>query len=133
MYNVAKGVRIILTIGNKSKSGFDVVLQTPKFKCALITRSEFDYGFGPVGQMKRHNDTDEVFVLLRGRAVVLIYEDGQFREYVLEPEKVYNVKASTWHNMGISEDAMVFVAENADIDPKNTDTLVLEAPYLLEE
>ena len=82
--------------------------------------------------MKRHNMTDEIFVLLRGKAVMLICENGKFTEAALEKEKAYNVTKGTWHYLAVSEDALLFVAENADTDSTNTDVMDLEIEYYIK-
>lgn len=113
------------------KQGFDAVVKAENFKCAFITHSP-TYSFGEVSEMKRHNKTDEVFVLLSGNAVMLIYENGEFSEHELSEKVAYNVKAGTWHYLGVSEDAMLFVAENADTDATNSDVIKLEKTYVLK-
>ena len=62
-----------------TKKGFEAVVTEDGFKCAFITHSP-DYAFGAVTAMKRHNLTEEVFVLLQGSAVMLIRENGTFSE-----------------------------------------------------
>ena len=67
----------MLTSETTKKAGFDAVIKNDSFKCAFITHSP-SYAFGTVEEMKGHNETDEIFVLLDGRAVMLIYENGTF-------------------------------------------------------
>lgn len=121
----------MLVADTSKKQGFDTVVKAESFKCAFITHSPM-YSFGKVSEMKRHNKTDEVFVLLSGSAVMLIYENGKFTEYKLSQKVAYNVKAQTWHYLGVSEDAMLFVTENADTDATNSDVITLENTYLLK-
>ena len=113
------------------KPGFDTVIKNDSFKCAFITFSSA-YSFGLVSEMKRHNETDEIFILLDGSAVMLIYEDGIFTEHPLTKGTVYNVHASTWHYLAVSEDASVFVTEKANTDSKNSDILTLDNTYELK-
>lgn len=120
----------MLIIENPSVPGFDTVVKNERFKCAFITHSP-GYAFGNVDQMKRHNKTDEVFALLSGKAVMLILENEEFKEYVLEQGSAYNVKKGTWHYLAVSEDARVFVTESADTSTANTDVLNLRDPYIL--
>lgn len=120
----------MLSINSCEKSGFDKFYSGDKFKCAFVTSSP-QYAFGSVSQMKRHNMTDEIFVLLRGRAVMLTYENGEFTETVLEAEKAYNVEKGTWHYLGLSDDALAFATENSDTDSSNTD--VLDVEYILSD
>lgn len=105
-------------------SGFDTAFHTDNFKCAFITPAA-QYAFGHVKQMKRHNDSDEVFVLLAGSAVLLT-KDGDSTGLVttqLLPKIAYNVTHGTWHYLAVTEDAVVFVAESGNMDSKNTESL----------
>jgi mannose-6-phosphate isomerase-like protein (cupin superfamily) len=88
--------------------------------------------------MQRHDETDEVFVLLAGRCILFIgdgkEEAGEIAAVELEPGKVYNVKRGTWHTHTLTEDAKVLVVENRDttvenspfcpLSPEQTDDLV---------
>ena len=113
------------------KAGFDTVIKNESFKCAFITLSPA-YAFGTVEEMKRHNETDEIFILLNGSAVMLIYEGGIFTEYPLAKSAAYNVHAGTWHYLAVSEDALVFVTENANTDSTNSDIIKLDNAYELK-
>lgn len=113
------------------KEGFDIVFKNEKFKCAFIKHSKA-YSFGKVYEMKRHNETDEIFVLLKGKAVMLTMEEGKFLETELEKNTAYSVQSGTWHYLALSGDAQVFVTENADTDSSNTDIIELGEEYLLQ-
>ncbi len=74
--------------------------------------------------MQRHDETDEVFVLLRGRCILFIGdgkdEAGQITAVDLKPLTLYNVKQGTWHNHTLSEDASVLVVENRETTLENS-------------
>lgn len=77
-----------------------------------------------LARMQRHNETDEVFVLLQGRCLLFV---GEGKERVrtlqvadLEPGKVYNVKQGVWHTHTLSVDAKVLVVENRDTTYDNS-------------
>ena len=122
----------MFTSETTKKAGFDAVIKNDSFKCAFITHSPA-YAFGAVEEMKRHNETDEIFVLLKGHAVMLIYEDGLFSEYELSKNTAYNVHPKTWHYLAVSEDASVFVTEKANTDSTNSDIIKLDRVYELKE
>ncbi len=108
--------------------GFNIITKNSHFKCAFIKLSR-QYSFGSVVEMKRHNETDEIFVLLCGSAVMLTFENNGFKETILEKESAYNVTKGTYHYLALSDDAIVFVTEKADTTSENTDILILEKPY----
>ena len=113
-----------------AKPGFCPILQNAQFKCAFITKSA-QYSFGEIAQMKRHNDTDEIFVLLAGSATLLTLEKSGPQTVALQKNIAYNVCAGTLHHLAVSEDAVVFVTESGSMDPKNTETVELKQPIIL--
>jgi oxalate decarboxylase/phosphoglucose isomerase-like protein (cupin superfamily) len=114
----------MITISSNTRDGFCPVVRNPQFLCAIITHSAM-YSEGKVTEMKRHNDTDEVFVLLSGNATLLTRDNINEKCQVtkLSLGTVYTVKSGTWHYLAVSADAKVFVTENGSIDPQNTDKL----------
>lgn len=74
--------------------------------------------------MQRHDETDEVFVLLKGRCLLFLGDGNEDAGTIvavdMEPLKIYNVKQGTWHNHTLSEDASVLVVENRDTTTGNS-------------
>lgn len=75
--------------------------------------------------MERHLETDEVWVLLCGRGVLLLGGSGAAVDTVISQDmevgKVYNVKRHAWHTALLSEDASVLLVENDDTHEQNTE------------
>jgi ureidoglycolate hydrolase len=75
-------------------------------------------------RLQRHDQTDEVFVLLTGRCILFIGdgdgEAGEVQAVDLVPGTVYNVKRGVWHNHTLSPDASVLVVENRDTTYDNS-------------
>lgn len=82
-----------------------------------------------ITDMQRHDETDEVFVLLRGRCILFLGEGDEtvisMFAQDMEPLKMYNVKKSAWHTHTLSEDAMVLIVENRDTTEQNSPTYPL--------
>jgi ureidoglycolate hydrolase len=78
-----------------------------------------------IKQVERHNETDEVFVLLEGQAVLFMAEGdpevAALYPQVLEPLKYYNVKRGAWHTIALSRDASILLVENRDTSTANSD------------
>ena len=106
------------------KPGFALVYRNDGFKCAFIT-ADGQYAPGQIRTMKRHNSSDEVFVLIRGRAVLVTGEPSkmQYKYTALQTGISYCVEAGEWHYLSVSEDGLVFVAENSDVSAANTDDI----------
>ncbi|HOQ98134.1 MAG TPA: hypothetical protein PLJ35_04870 [Anaerolineae bacterium] len=68
-----------------------------------------------LGKVERHVGTDEVFVLLRGRAVLFTWSDaGEFALVEAAPGVVYNVTAGTWHSVITTTGASWIIVEARD-------------------
>ncbi|MGB8213296.1 MAG: hypothetical protein WCE68_07030 [Anaerolineales bacterium] len=80
--------------------------------------------------MERHNETDEVFVMLRGQGILLLGE-GQARVEKIHPQameagKIYNVKRSVWHTVVLSRDGSVLIVENRNTSRENSNYYTLD-------
>lgn len=77
-----------------------------------------------IGKMQKHNQTDEVFVLLSGHCQLFMADGDEEIENIyaqeMEPFKMYNIKRSVWHSHTLSEDAMVLIIENRDTSLANS-------------
>jgi hypothetical protein len=81
-------------------------------------------------KMQRHDETDEVFVLLSGRCILFIGEGDERISAVytqdMEPLKLYNVKKSCWHTHTLSQDTTVLIVENRETTSMNSPEIVLD-------
>lgn len=81
--------------------------------------------------MQKHNETDEIFVLLSGKCILFSggnsAEIGEVEAINLEPLKIYNVKRSVWHTHTLSEGASVLIVENVDTGDHNSPTLTMNS------
>lgn len=77
-----------------------------------------------IGDMQRHTETDECFILLQGKAVLFVAEGaeapGQLQHYVLEPGKIYNIPCGIWHTQAMTEDAKILLVENSGTVAENS-------------
>jgi mannose-6-phosphate isomerase-like protein (cupin superfamily) len=79
-----------------------------------------------------HNHTDEVFILLKGTAVlitaILNNNQPQFGLEIMKPGITYNIPQKTWHNIAMEKGCGVIVVEKS-----NTHENDFEFFYLTEE
>jgi len=84
-----------------------------------------------IEKVERHNETDEVFVLLAGQALLFMGEGDPevttLYPQVMEPMKMYNVKRGAWHTNVLSRDASILLVENRDTSTANSDYAPLSA------
>lgn len=82
-----------------------------------------------LAHMQRHDETDEVFVLLEGRCILLIGEGQEAVDTIyaadMQPFQVYTVKRSCWHSHTLSEDAHLLIVENRDTADINSPKIQL--------
>lgn len=84
--------------------------------------------------LERHNETDEVFVLLDGECALYIGDGkdgaGTISLMPMEKKKLYNVKKGVWHNLTAVPGTALLIVENADTSAKNSDYLPVTADML---
>lgn len=113
----------LLEVRQHTGPGYRPLVDFEAWRVAVLNFAE-ELRVDKIARMQRHNETDEVFVLLRGRCLLFV---GEGRETVtaihgvdLEPHRLYNVKKAVWHHHTLSEDAQVLVVENRDTTYDNS-------------
>jgi hypothetical protein len=79
-----------------------------------------------VSRMERHDETDEVFVLLAGRCLMFLREGDEIYAQDMAPLKLYNVKRGCWHAHTLTPDATVLIVENRDTSALNSSRVPLD-------
>ena len=78
-----------------------------------------------IESVERHNETDEVFVLIKGQGILFLGEGNlqveKIHPQILEPGKIYNVKRGIWHTVVLSQDGSVLIVENQNTRKENSD------------
>jgi len=71
-----------------------------------------------INKIDVHQQTDEVFVLLKGKVVLILaeLEDDKpiFEVLLMEPTVTYNVPKNRWHNIAMEEGSEVLIVENSN-------------------
>jgi len=89
----------------------------------LVALMNWEPRFDPanVGKVERHNRTDEIFVLTRGRGVLFIDSDDTIHAIDMQPGVIYNVTSGTWHGVLGTEDTSWLIVESSDTNAENSD------------
>jgi mannose-6-phosphate isomerase-like protein (cupin superfamily) len=74
-----------------------------------------------VGQVERHNQTDEVFVLTHGRGVLFIATNDAIQAVDMEPGVIYNVTSGTWHSVIGTHETSWLIVESKDTSLEYSD------------
>ena len=75
--------------------------------------------------MQRHTETDEMFILSQGRAILFLAGDGdepgdRLEAAALEQGRVYRVRRNVWHTQVMTPEAKLFLVENRDTVVENS-------------
>ncbi len=82
--------------------------------------------FSKLGELERHMETDEAFVLLEGSGTLYEQdEDGNLNEFPMEKCRVYMVTKGVWHHVTVSHDATIMVVENSNTSKANSEKKVI--------
>ncbi len=113
----------LLDIQSYTGEGYQPLVDYQSWRVAILRYID-ELRVEHIDNMQRHNETDEVFVLLNGRCILFIGAgDEQVTEIYaedLEPCKLYNVRRGVWHNHTLEPDATVLVVENRDTTYDNS-------------
>lgn len=118
----------LLDIKEYTEAGYKPVVDYDKWRVAVLNYCD-ELLPENIEKMQKHNQTDEVFVLLKGHCRLILAEGNEEIEEIyvqeMEPFKLYNVKRSVWHSHTLSEDAMVLIIENRDTTLANSPEIEL--------
>jgi hypothetical protein len=126
----------LLEIREFNSPGYQPVIDFEKWRVAILNFIE-EIHPERIDFMERHNETDEVFVLIRGDGILFIGEGEQQIEkivsQVMEAGKIYNVKQHVWHTVVLSRSGSVLIVENCNTSRDNSDyfSLDLEQRHLI--
>ena len=114
----------LLDVRTHTDAGYRPLVDFAAWRVAILNYSE-DLRPENIKAMQRHNATDEVFVLLRGRCILFVGEGDHasisaIYAQPMRPQAIYNVKQSVWHTHSLSPGAMVLVVENRDTTYDNS-------------
>lgn len=84
--------------------------------------------------LERHNETDELFVLLSGSCTLISAEEMEngwaFDKVEMQPGRVYNIPRTLWHNTITQKDTKMILIEDSNTGESNSDFYRLTAEDL---
>ena len=118
----------LLEIREYNGTGYQPLIDYGAWRVAIL-RWHDDMLPENIDKFQRHNETDEVFVLLNGKCILFIGDGADQLDEIygedMQPLKLYNVKRGTWHFHTISNDAVLLIVENCDTTSANSNDIVL--------
>jgi ureidoglycolate hydrolase len=122
----------LLEIRQFTGEGYQPVIDFGSWRVAILNYLD-EIHPEKIDFVERHNETDEVFVLLRGQAVLFLGEGEaqleRLHSVVMESGKIYNVKRGAWHTIVLSRDGSVLLVENRNTARENSSYLTLTPEY----
>ncbi|MFA9396742.1 MAG: hypothetical protein ACERKV_00555 [Clostridiaceae bacterium] len=118
----------LIEIKEYKEEGYSPVIDYDKWRVAVLNYCD---ELLPTNILKfqKHNESDEVFVLLSGKFSLFIGEGKDEIENIfkvdLEPHKLYNVKKGTFHSHTLSRDGSVLIVENKNTNLSNSPEIEL--------
>ena len=128
----------LLEIREFTGPGYQPVIDFGAWRVAILNYLD-EIQPANIESVERHNETDEVFVLIKGQGILFLGEGKsqveKIHPQVLEPGKIYNVKRGVWHTIVLSQDGSVLIVENQNTRKENSDYfhLLLEHKRLILE
>jgi len=95
--------------------GYKPVLLTDKWQIAYLNSCP-KYKIDSIKKVDVHHLTDEAFVLLNGRGVLMaakiVNDEVSFELIDMEQGVNYNIPKNVWHNIALLENTRVLIIEN---------------------
>jgi hypothetical protein len=102
-----------LEILHWNEVGYQPLVLSNDWQVALLNWEPI-FDMDQAGEVERHNQTDEVFVLLKGNALIFTVDYQGLQTEDMKPGTVYNVRKGVWHNLISTRDASWIIVENRD-------------------
>lgn len=122
----------MLEVYEFSGEGFKPLVFSEGWQAALLNWEPL-FERQNLDEIERHNKTDEVFVLLRGRALLFTHpDDGALQAVEMKAGAIYNVPAGVWHNLVATRDVSFLIVENRDTHLHDTEIRPITAAELAQ-
>ena len=101
----------IIDIHTWTEPGYQPLVFSHDWQVALLN-ADANCLLENIGRIERHNQTDEVFILLHGQSALLVRNDSEIKLFDMQPGVIYNVPRTIWHTLLSSPDASWTIVEN---------------------
>jgi ureidoglycolate hydrolase len=110
--------------------GFKILIQYQSWRTAMLNSCK-ENTLSALSYVEKHTATDEVFVLLKGQAYLIVGGDAEKPDFYeimpMDLYKSYNVKKNVWHASVLSKNASIYIVENIETGKENSDYYYFEA------
>lgn len=107
----------LIDIYDTGKAGYTPFLIGSKWQAAFLNYAP-EEALESIVKLDVHHRTDELFVLLEGRAALIaarIDERGvSFEAVAMEPLRAYNIRRGVWHKIAMLPGSRTLIVENSN-------------------
>lgn len=118
----------LIEISAYGEAGYKPIVDFGTWRVAMLNYID-DLQPERIDNMQRHDQTDEVFVLLSGHCILFAgdgqAEVGKIQAVNMQPLRAYNVKHGVWHSHTLNGEGSVLIVENLDTIDDNSPTRML--------
>ncbi len=109
-----------LEILDYSEDGYKPLVFSADWQVALLNWEPI-FDIENAGEIERHKQSDEVFVLWKGQGVLFVATPQGTQLEEMQPGVIYNVRRGVWHNLLATRDASWIIIENRDTHLHDTE------------
>ncbi len=103
-----------LRISECTAEGYSPLSIHPGWQVAYLTTVP-EHQLDDLINMEVHTQTDELFILLKGEAVLLTVDydtqEKEFEAVAMKPFVMYDVPQGVWHNIAMAPDTLLLIVE----------------------
>jgi ureidoglycolate hydrolase len=89
-----------------------------------------------IDKIEAHRQTDEVFVLLKGKALLILVEFQEnipiFEITSMKPSVTYNVPKDKWHNIAMDKGSEVLIIEKSNTHLNDVEYIFLNSSQIAD-
>jgi mannose-6-phosphate isomerase-like protein (cupin superfamily) len=112
--------------------GYKPLLLRPSWQVALLNWDE-NCDRANLKEIEQHNNTDEVFVLLKGRAILFVESEGEnLLAFNCQLGIIYNIPTGVWHTLLADKAATFLIVEERDTHLNDTHMRSITSDELAE-
>lgn len=124
-----------IEITSYNGEGYKPLIDYKTWRVAILRYCE-ELEIQNIKTMQKHDETDEVFVLLDGNCTLFVGGKGDNIECIegipMKPFQLYNVKKGVWHTHTLDQQGTVLIVENQNTCMENSPIRYLEEGQLEE-
>lgn len=112
-----------IEITSYNGEGYKPLIDYKTWRVAILRYCE-ELEIQNIKTMQKHDETDEVFVLLAGNCTLFVGGNGDNIECIegisMKPLQLYNVKKGVWHTHTLDQQGTVLIVENQNTGIENS-------------